>query len=742
MSWQLANPYGILVDEEVDAWHTGHVNALLPVKDTSQILVGSDSGGVWDCYPTDEYANGLSDDWADPDISTLIQGPDPSVVFAGTANGSVYVSDVPGPGGGPLGSWRQAKTLDASGNLVAPGHIWAGVVMTVAAGNRLILACDNGLLWADIVPGQDLVFRSAQGAAGAFSGVALGHVPGGPPIGSRDVVIAAGDGAASGPALPLSGLFVGRWNAAETVLNLTPSSFPPAFPVAQMRRVSIASCEGSRRFAYAVVSQNDPNPKVGQSLMAVLRSTDGGGSWSQCGMGFFSNAGNQADYNQAIAVAPQAGASSYNSLHVAMGLRRGPFISTDGGDSWTEHGDTGSGFGKSPHLHGDIHTLLFDPNDGKGNTLLVGSDGGVARSRDITANPVQWETRPFNSRLPILQFSGANTPQGRGGMSATFDPAGLVGGGLQDLEDVWSLTGPAATPWRELPVGGDGGYMILSAVDSHGGRDPGQAIYSGANENSPLRFAAWDAVKARLTDRDVIPVRNPPSPVAGLSAAANQYASLSNVWHPHWPDRHDTILVVCGVGASVYGFLFPASSGYVGEWIRIADVPLAGGDFITAVGSRNAEGVWVGSQRGRMFAATPDLDPSKSSVIELKIKPGTPAVGDIKNFLEVRTGELVFAGIGAGILSLDGLQWVPVAGGLPSGQQQRGMSYDARNHHIFAAFDSTVYRSVDDGKSWNPVDAGLPRTAHCSDLAFAADPAGDAFVYVATWGRSIYRMQV
>jgi len=523
VAWELANPYGILVDEEADAWHTGHVTALLPVQGTSQVLVGSDGGGVWECYPSDEYASPLSNDWKDPDITALVQGPDPGVVFAGTGNGSIYVSDLPGPGSGPLGSWRRADTLDASGNPLQPGHIWAGVVMATNVGNRLILACDNGLLWADISPRQDLIFHRARGVTGAFGGVVLGRIPPGwgPPIGSRDVVIAAGHGAPGATAQPLPGLFVGRWSAADTVLDLSPSSFPAGFPISRMRRTSLASCEGSLSFAYAVTAHNDPNPVVGQTLLAVLRSTDGGASWSQCGTRSFANAGNQADYNQAIAVAPQQAATSYRQLHVAMGLRRGPFVSADGGDSWTEHGDVESGTGKSPHLHSDVHALLFDPNDGLGNTLLSASDGGVARTRNATSGVIQWETRPFNSRLPILQFCGANIGY-RGGMSAAPDPAGLVGGGLQDNGDVWSITGPAATPWRQLLADTDGGYVSLTSVDSHGAKDPGQAVYSEANENAPFQFAAWDAMQSALTDRGVIPVRNPPSTAAGLAAAAGQ----------------------------------------------------------------------------------------------------------------------------------------------------------------------------------------------------------------------------
>jgi len=95
MPWILSNPYGILVDEEADAWHTGAVTAVLPVENTQDLLIGGETGGVWRGSPADEAATALSDAWSDPDITALIQTPDPAVVVATTGKGSVFTIRLP-----------------------------------------------------------------------------------------------------------------------------------------------------------------------------------------------------------------------------------------------------------------------------------------------------------------------------------------------------------------------------------------------------------------------------------------------------------------------------------------------------------------------------------------------------------------------------------------------------------------------------------------------------------------------
>jgi hypothetical protein len=723
MPWLLSNPYGIVVDVEADAWHTGAATAVLPVQNTQELLIGSETGGVWRCSPTDEAATALSDGWTDPDITALIQSPDPVVVLATTGNGSVYISDQPSAAGsGPLGTFRQARTVNAAGAPVTPGTIWAGVIEPTT--NRLVLACQNGLFWAELpLAGDDLVFAAAVGATGPFSGVALGPAKS---------IIAAGHGSA----IPgLSGLFVGSWTRTLTgslLLRLKPAQVNGP-SVSLMGRTSVASCFGSPRFAFAVTAQAaGPNEGL---FYAVLRSLDGGQSWNVCGQaGAFANAGNQADRNEAIAVAPQPGAAAYQQLNVAMGMRRGPFISSDGGDNWVEHGDTWSGSGKSPHLHEDTRTLLFDDRDSSGNTLYVGSDGGVACTRDLGAS---WETRPFNSRLPILQFYGSNRGGYRGGASAT-PAAEVAGGGLQDNENVCSLLRPQPEAWRELNAGGDGGYVCFVRRDSWGNLpQSGVAVCCNANAGRALELGEWNG--QQLASKGVIPVKAaggyPPAP-SGITATADQYLSLSTVSHPAWPDRHRRVITVCGSGSTVYGFV--QTGGIYGAWLRLASLPLNRGEFITAVGSRTGDPIYVGSSWGGLFAIDPNVDPDQASVLELQFSLGRvarAALGGTKLIVHAKE-DLVLAMYDRQLLRMQGLHFQPVKQ-LPVNESLTGLVYDERAGALYSSFDAGVFRSVTAGDSWQPFSQGLPKMAHAAEL-FIGETGAGRFLYLATWGRSLF----
>src|SRR5215212_10272990 len=109
MTWELANPYGILIDEPQDAWHAGHVQDVLPLA-SGPLVVAAETGGVWIVTPGTTATPG--GDWEDPDVDCLALGPDgPVHVYAGCAGGTIYETDTgtssslvtwaPIAGGGP-----------------------------------------------------------------------------------------------------------------------------------------------------------------------------------------------------------------------------------------------------------------------------------------------------------------------------------------------------------------------------------------------------------------------------------------------------------------------------------------------------------------------------------------------------------------------------------------------------------------------------------------------------------------
>jgi len=46
--WEIANPYGISINEAADSWWSGHVSDMMEIDGgLGGLLVATDTGGVW-----------------------------------------------------------------------------------------------------------------------------------------------------------------------------------------------------------------------------------------------------------------------------------------------------------------------------------------------------------------------------------------------------------------------------------------------------------------------------------------------------------------------------------------------------------------------------------------------------------------------------------------------------------------------------------------------------------------------
>src|SRR5690348_11522676 len=89
ITWFPANGWGIQM--QLNVWHAGRVNDVLVLQTGAEhaggVLVGADGGGVWLTNVPGAGASPLSDDWDNPDIMCLAQGPNsPSHIYAGCGN--------------------------------------------------------------------------------------------------------------------------------------------------------------------------------------------------------------------------------------------------------------------------------------------------------------------------------------------------------------------------------------------------------------------------------------------------------------------------------------------------------------------------------------------------------------------------------------------------------------------------------------------------------------------------------
>lgn len=734
IDWHQSSPFAIAIDLARDVWHAGNVRDVLEL-DSGGVVAATESGGVWMIEPNGS-AMALSDSWDHPDTNCLAFGPDgPRHLFAGTENGVLWETNVADPL--PILSWRQ---------ITAPSGVGSIYKIVVLPPRRLIvIATITGIFWAQI-PGTgqtNYLWKRALDKSpkkdGGYWRIAAGYTKterGGFGEDLTATTIIAGGMANQAD---VHGLFVARWHRTGDLVVEQARVFDAAGNDATMFEtsmgpVSVASCDQIPSFAYAACSAADG------SLEAVLRSKDGGRSWTIRGTNVKGTskdlrtlAGSHgADRNNAIAVAP------YNADSVAVGWQNGPFTSLDGGSNWLQVA------GGSPHLHSDLHVVYFPPSQpvlgGVRNRLYVGGDGGLVFTDDLAALDPHSFVSTHNRSLLNLQCSQPDAGFGRGfyGSMATSDSVlGLVSTGLQDHGNCYAVIGPSPTAWRHL-ADGDGGNNVFV-------HDLLMSDIGGQSPNPPLGQAHWSG--GQLLDDGPLSVL-PAGPSAGPGGLVDGWAFP--VKQPRGGKRPSA---VAAKKNELYGAFLDTSKQklhlrYLGS---IADNPVVD---ITAVGSLDGSTLLVGTSDGRIYA----FDPASGSATALPVNVPPPTATMVLS----STGTVSRIAVGVDgsayatinrlswtdgtnnlgqntVVRLETLHWVARAAGLPTDQDFYALDVDFRSSQppAFVATDSAVYVTRDEGQSWHEASNGLPVRPHCSELSAVQDERG-IYLYLSTWGRSVW----
>lgn len=732
--WAPADGLSILMDEGQNAWHAGHVNDVLLLSgggDAGAILVATDSGGVWVVQQpgstTSPVARPLSDGWTLPsvDMRCLALGPDgPEHVYAGTVKGLVEANP---SSSFPLENWRDiagTATFDRVNRMVVfPGT------------RRIVVTGDLGVQWADIpTPGGTYTWHKAIGVPESIcSGAALA---------SKDGVVVA---------FPMLGIFVGHWSNAGLTFQRRPFPRDPTslFPTeAVMGWTSLASCAADLRRVYAAVALRS-NPFTG-ALMGVFRSENGGGDWTPCNITVkrgsqITPLGQGDGWNNVIAVSPT------NPDRVAFGWRSGPFLSDSGGrNPWSMPAQTSDDDGRhqidvTPHVHSDLHALTFDS---VGKRLYIGSDGGVVSTDDLGHT----FTSIYNRQLLNLQFRV-------GCFSADWNTddlvpgEGLVAGGTQDNGNLFTVIGRNEKGWREID-GGDGGNTLLAYSTS---------LVRFYNTEVRARSADWNSTARIMTDATaltckytdgngdpqrpgaVVPVKLPKPPLSDTDPCGLQGPMLAPIHDLQFQRNSHSMGAIAAIGQDVYG-LFRDSQTQELWWEFLGSIPASKGG-ISAIASADGTSILIGTTTCLMyrmnapkFAA--QLLPSPTPLV---IQP--PIGGIVPISLKLA---YAFYNAGARILNspaqgnllrYDGQSWVSVGGG---GQPQASfVTLEADPTTVpptlFAALADRVIMTDNGGSSWRDASHGLPTHAHCTDLRFAREQDGGHYLYLSTYGRSIWR---
>ncbi len=210
---------------------------------------------------------------------------------------------------------------------------------------------------------------------------------------------------------------------------------------------------------------------------------------------------------------------------------------------------------------------------------------------------------------------------------------------------------------------------------------------------------------------------------------------------------------VAGAGADIYG-LFANTDGGDIHWDYLASLPITADQGVSAIASGSGNKIFAGVRgNGQIYV----FNTSSPSAITPSSGLPTAAVNRAIFVLRIivqrdESPEDVYAvyndfsqnpATGGIYHSVDGQHWSPIGTGLPGGPYYcLETDWTASPKTLFLATDDAVYASTSNGSSWFNVSNGLPRRPHCSDLRFVIDSGGAHYLYLATFGWSVWRARV
>lgn len=759
-TWNRASRKGIEMDSKTHAWNAGSINDLLLIRSDApigRILAASAHSGVWMIDEDGGDALCLSEDWDNPDVTCLASASedddnrqDYARVFAGCGRedalgGALYVSD-----DGIFNPWHRILPLLRGIGSIFEIAIWKEK-------NVIILACWGGIFWSFIPSrGGTYDWHSADwNSAGlatsnpppCFS-VTTGQDNTGTPV------IFAG---AYSEGIPGNrGIFVGSLTliprTSSFALLMSRVNTSSTFDSAKMRRVSLAICKNEPTTIYALSVGDAPAPptvRIRGVPNALLRSKDGGANWTLCNADIVGRSDKITDYgdDSSGGIMHKISVDPWNSQVIAFGILH-PFVSFDGGNEWERLNKWG---GYIFDTHDDIHKILI-VND---LTFYIASDGGIAKTNNRGSDFFSY----YNKNLSNLLFYNTAGTGFYGRLFASYQFPNLVGGGLQDNANVYADLGYDGV-WRKVirvdgsGEGGDGGQMLSLRI--------GKFIHDQPFNDRGPRQGSWNPSERKIRIGEHIQVKNS-SDEKGHVTASLPWTVMEIVNNPRYSKNQKQLMYAVGVTqeevknttAKVFG-LFANSDGSHMHWEPIIDPTwnLEKDHGVAAIGTGDGREVFFVTVKGgdvRMYRLTP----SDGKVESLAgIPSGLPIDGTVTRLI-VQSNLVVYAAysifgrsvahpFGQGYLlktTDGGKSWVQILGGFPS-DVIYGMDEDwtTSPKTLYVSTDDKVYRSKDEGRSWQDFSQGLPRRPHCGDLRFVMYPDKTRHLFLGTWGQSLWNI--
>lgn len=706
----------------------GRLRGLVAHPTNPNILyAGSVSGGVWKSTNAGASWFPTMNDLITLNISTLAMKPgDPNTLYAGTGEGFLYGDNFPGRGilktndGGT--TWKRVHVAQglnspfimalavspanpnvvyAAGRQAVPRPFYPPAETVPDSGvSAIFKSLDSGETWSDITTGKGIDHNPAK---------IFDNFP-------TDLVVSPTD---ANVIYATFGLYIpgGIWksmNGGQTWSRLTNGLPDASLPNMGYGRIKLALAPSNPNIVYASFTYSSkPGDTVGlkeDALLGIWKTTNTGQSWTQITTPLTSNQRNRNDGNT-TALGNQGGYATALIVHptdpnIVFVAGLDIYKTTNGGNTWSQvsmwipPGDPENPEGL-PYVHADHHVFAFDGSINP-PALYNGSDGGVARSRDLGKT---WEI--LNHDFGVTQF-----------YTFAVHPTNpnIMLGGTQD-NGIPLLRNAQANDWTNVNALSDGWQVYFDYADP-------TRIYV-SQQNVGMGRAVFDYTTGRIIEGKPIGGNH------GSNGITQRDIDQAAYYAPYELSPNNPNVLVLGTNRLLKTVnrgdsWTPVSAEFDSAFIAVA---IAEGDD-NVIWAANLGQIYKTENNGATYTNVTTSNLPKRYLTDIEFDPSNR-----------NTVYLTYSGYGTPHVfktTNGGTSWTDLTNNLPDVPANTIQVHPQRPNLLVLGTDIGVFLSENGGQTWQPATNNFP-TVQVTAIDFNLKANR---VYAATHGRGAYNAEL